>query len=58
MFDEAHKYITNSDLTGHIVESIREMRHKGVSVVLASQDPPSLPGAIEDVSRKEFRLRA
>ncbi len=50
VFDEAHKYITNSDLTSHVVETIREMRHKGVSIVLASQDPPSLPGAVIELS--------
>ena len=50
MFDEAHKYMSNSDLTGHIVDVIRQMRHQGVSVVIASQDPPSLPNAIIELS--------
>jgi len=50
VFDEAHKYMDNPDLTGHIVEVIRQMRHQGVSVLIASQDPPSLPNAIIELS--------
>ena len=50
VFDEAHKYMSNGDLTDNIVETIRLMRHKGVSVLIASQDPPSLPNAIIELS--------
>ncbi len=50
VFDEAHKYMSNGDLTESIVETIRLMRHKGVSVLIASQDPPSLPNAIIELS--------
>ncbi|MDM8520301.1 hypothetical protein QUF64_09655 [Anaerolineales bacterium HSG6] len=50
VFDEAHKYMNNSDLTSYIVEVIRQMRHQGVSVLIASQDPPSLPNAIIELS--------
>lgn len=50
VFDEAHKYMDNPDLTTHIVEVIRQMRHQGVSVMIASQDPPSLPTAIIELS--------
>ena len=50
VFDEAHKYMDNPDLTGHIVDVIRQMRHQGVSVLIASQDPPSLPTAIIELS--------
>ena len=50
VFDEAHKYMDNPDLTGHIVDVIRQMRHQGVSVLIASQDPPSLPSAIIELS--------
>lgn len=32
------------------VTAIREMRHKGVSMVIASQDPPSLPNEIIELS--------
>ncbi len=50
VFDEAHKYMDSPDLTGHIVDVIRQMRHQGVSVLIASQDPPSLPNAIIELS--------
>lgn len=50
VFDEAHKYMNNRELTGSIVTSIREMRHKGVSIMIASQDPPSLPNEIIELS--------
>jgi len=50
VFDEAHKYMNNEELTGYIVDVIRQMRHQGVSVLIASQDPPSLPAAIIELS--------
>lgn len=50
VFDEAHKYMNNKDLTDSIVTAIREMRHKGVSIMIASQDPPSLPNEIIELS--------
>ncbi len=50
VFDEAHKYMDNKDLTSSIVDSIRVMRHKGVSIMIASQDPPSLPIEIIELS--------
>lgn len=50
VFDEAHKYMGNPNLTDAIVEAVREMRHKGTTVVIASQDPPSLPGEILELS--------
>ncbi|WP_158829008.1 methylation-associated defense system ATP-binding protein MAD8 [Mucilaginibacter lacusdianchii] len=50
VFDEAHKYMDNKELTGNIVTAIREMRHKGVSIMIASQDPPSLPNEIIELS--------
>ena len=50
VFDEAHKYMSNKDLTDSIVTAIREMRHKGVSLMIASQDPPSLPNEIIELS--------
>jgi DNA phosphorothioation-dependent restriction protein DptH len=43
VFDEAHKYIHSPDLVKELVETVREMRHKGMSVLVASQDPPSVP---------------
>jgi hypothetical protein len=50
VFDEAHKYMANKSLTNVIVETIREMRHKGISLMIASQDPPSLPTEIIELS--------
>jgi hypothetical protein len=50
VFDEAHKYITESDLIGQVVETIREMRHQGTSVVIASQDPLSVPRAVIELT--------
>lgn len=50
VFDEAHKYMGNKALTENIVTAIREMRHKGVSLLIASQDPPSLPNEIIELS--------
>lgn len=50
VFDEAHKYMGNKDLTSTIVTAIREMRHKGVSMMIASQDPMSLPNEIIELS--------
>ena len=42
--------MNNKDLTTTIVTAIREMRHKGVSILIASQDPPSLPSEIIELS--------
>jgi hypothetical protein len=50
VFDEAHKYMNDRELIGVVVESIREMRHKGVSVLIASQDPLSVPVEVIELS--------
>lgn len=50
VFDEAHKYMSNKELVGSITTAIREMRHKGVSIMIASQDPMSLPTEIIELS--------
>jgi DNA helicase HerA-like ATPase len=50
VFDEAHKYITDSELIGQVVETIREMRHQATSVVIASQDPLSVPRAVVELT--------
>ncbi|MGI8552043.1 MAG: hypothetical protein ACR2PL_14845, partial [Dehalococcoidia bacterium] len=49
VFDEAHKYM-GGPLIGHVVEVIREMRHKGVTAIIASQDPVNVPPAIIELS--------
>ncbi len=50
VFDEAHKYIGNKELIESLVEVVREMRHKGTSVLVASQDPPSVPPKLIELS--------
>lgn len=50
VFDEAHKYIGNPDLVEGLVNVVREMRHKGTSVLVASQDPPSVPVTLIELS--------
>jgi DNA phosphorothioation-dependent restriction protein DptH len=49
VFDEAHKYMGGT-LIGSVVDVIRQMRHKGVSVVVASQDPVNVPPAVIELS--------
>jgi hypothetical protein len=50
VFDEAHKYIGSPELVEVLVESVREMRHKGMSILVASQDPPSVPVSLIELS--------
>lgn len=50
VFDEAHKYIESSDLIAGLIEVVREMRHKGTSIMVASQDPPSVPLSLIELS--------
>jgi DNA helicase HerA-like ATPase len=50
VFDEAHKYMSNTKLTTAIVDNVRLMRHRGTTVVIASQDPPSLPKEVIELS--------
>ena len=50
VFDEAHKYIESPDLVAGLVSVVREMRHKGTSVLVASQDPPSVPISLIELS--------
>ncbi len=50
VFDEAHKYMKATNLSNAIEEAVREMRHKGVTLVIASQDPPSLPPVVIELS--------
>ena len=50
VFDEAHKYTKNAELVEGLVGTVREMRHKGTSVLIASQDPPSIPTPLIELS--------
>lgn len=43
IFDEVHKYAEDSELMAGLSVVVREMRHRGVSILLSSQDPFSLP---------------
>jgi hypothetical protein len=50
VFDEAHKYFSDSDMITEVVETIREARHHGTSVVIASQDPISISRSVIELS--------
>ncbi len=50
VFDEAHKYMDDKRLVESITRAIREMRHKGVSIMIASQDPVKLAPEIIELS--------
>ena len=50
VFDEAHKYIENVGLVSELIDVVREMRHKGTSIMVASQDPPSVPVSLIELS--------
>lgn len=49
VFDEAHKYM-ESAFIDDVVGVVREMRHKGTSVLIASQDPKSVPLPLIELS--------
>lgn len=50
IFDECHKYIDNPDMVTGLVEAVREMRHRATSVIIASQDPLSVPLPLIELS--------
>jgi DNA helicase HerA-like ATPase len=50
VFDEAHKYMENGDLVAGLIEVVREMRHKGTSILVASQEPRSVPQSLIELS--------
>lgn len=50
VLDEAHKYMVRSGPVTEIVETVREMRHRATSVVIASQDPVSLPQEVIELA--------
>ena len=49
VFDEAHKYM-ETVFINEVTGVVREMRHKGTTVLIASQDPPSVPLPIIELS--------
>ena len=50
VFDEAHKYISEGEIVSHLVAMIREMRHQATTVIIASQDPLSIPRVIIELT--------
>lgn len=53
-FDEAHNYMGNPDLVGSLVKINRLMRHRRTSLIIASQDPMSVPQSIIEMSTMTF----
>lgn len=49
VFDEAHKYMETAFIDD-VVSVVREMRHKGTTVLIASQDPKSVPLPLIELS--------
>ncbi|MHA1221966.1 MAG: ATP-binding protein [Candidatus Heimdallarchaeaceae archaeon] len=49
VFDEAHKYFSTS-MKEEIVTLNREIRHRGVSLIVSSQDPKSIADTIIELS--------
>ncbi|MEZ4402403.1 MAG: hypothetical protein R3B06_20425 [Kofleriaceae bacterium] len=43
VFDEAHKPIDSPDLVAGLIEVVREMRHKGTSIMVAVRTHPRYP---------------
>lgn len=46
VFDEAHEYVDSKELVGELENSITQIRHDGLSFVLASQFPERIPERI------------
>ena len=46
IFDEAHEYVDSKELVGELENAITQIRHDGLSFVLASQFPERIPEAI------------
>ena len=46
VFDEAHEYVDSKELVGELENAITQIRHDGLSFVLASQFPEKIPETI------------
>lgn len=46
VFDEAHEYVDSKELVGELENAITQIRHDGLSFILASQFPERIPAAI------------
>ncbi len=50
VFDEAQKYMAKGRVSTEIVNMIREMRHRWMTVIIASQDPEALEFEVHKLS--------
>lgn len=59
VFDEAHKYLVNQDseLTQNLLSLIRQQRHLGLRVIVATQEPSVIPPAIIDLCSTVIAFR-
>jgi hypothetical protein len=46
VFDEAHEYVGSKELVGELENAITQIRHDGLSFILASQFPDRIPATI------------
>jgi DNA helicase HerA-like ATPase len=46
VFDEAHEYVDSKQLVGELENAITQIRHDGISFILASQFPDRIPETI------------
>lgn len=59
VFDEAHKYLVDSsaELTQNLLSLIRQQRHLGLRVIVATQEPSVIPPAIIDLCTNVIAFR-
>src|SRR5690606_39743774 len=55
--DEAHEYIESRDLIRSLVEVVRKLRHKGTNIMVASQNPPSVPEQLMSTQARSSFIR-
>jgi hypothetical protein len=60
VFDEAHEYVSSDEMVDELEYAITQMRHDGVSFVLATQEPKKIPGRVFRflLTRLIFKLTA
>ncbi|MGB3298057.1 MAG: hypothetical protein WBA76_07290, partial [Phormidesmis sp.] len=46
----AHKYIDSPELISGLIEVVSQMRHKRTNIMIASQDPSSIPNTLIELS--------
>ena len=57
VFDEFHNYCEDEALVKKLVKTMRLMRHKRTSILIASQDPSSVPPAVLKLQTIAFYLK-